>query len=112
MSAILNLMIDGYRLLQQTGLEMPQRIVDAITTYRQDTDIIGQFLIDTTISNDGYRLSANELYSVYSDWAKDNGYRPMNNKNFVAELRPRLHLKRGNIGWVIVGVSLIYSKTI
>jgi P4 family phage/plasmid primase-like protien len=110
MSAILNWMIDGYRLLQETGLDMPKRIVDAIATYRQDTDIIGQFIIDRTILKDGYRLSANELYSAYSEWAKDNGYRPMNNKNFVAELRPRLHLKRGNIGWVIIGISLIYSK--
>ena len=111
MSAILNWMIDGYRLFLKNGLEMPERIVDAISAYRQETDIIGQFLIDTTITKDGYRLSANELYSVYSQWAKDNGYRPMNNKNFVAELRPRLQLKRGNAGWVVIGITLAYLKS-
>ena len=53
---------------------------------------------------------ASELYTAYTVWAKDNGYRQLNNKNFVAELRRRLDIRRdGTVGNVVVGVVLDYS---
>jgi putative DNA primase/helicase len=110
MSAILNWLINGYRLLIEAGLDVPSRITDAITAYRQEIDIIGQFLDDCTISYDGYRLPASDLYAAYTQWAKDNGYRPMNRKNFVAELRRRLDIRRDSIGTVAIGISLNYSN--
>jgi putative DNA primase/helicase len=106
-SGILNWMIEGYRLLQSEGLTVPDKIKSATLAYRQEVDIIGSFLTDCTARQDGNRLPTSELYAAYASWAKDNGYRQMNNKNFVSDLRKRLDIRRdGNTGNVIVGLVI------
>ena len=105
-SAILNWLIEGYRLLQSEGLPLPERVNNALQAYRQETDIIGSFVSECTAVKEDNRISASELYSAYSAWTKDNGYRQMNNKNFVAELRRRLDVRRGGTGNIVVGIVL------
>ena len=104
-SAILNWLITGYKLLQAEGLTVPSRVANAIASYRQETDIFGQFLFDCTAHQENNRLSTSELYSAYTGWVKDDGYRQMNNKNFVAELRRRFDVRRdGGTGNVVIGL--------
>jgi putative DNA primase/helicase len=108
MSGILNYMIDGYRLMLEVGLDAPERVADAIAEYRQETDIFGQFLNDLTVGRDESRLPTSELYAHYIQWAKNNGYRQINSKNFVAELRRRCDVRRvGKDGNVVVGLALV-----
>jgi len=110
-SGILNFLIAGYRLLQAEGLAVPPSVANAITDYRQETDIIGSFLSECTAIQEGKRLPTSELYAAYVNWAKDNGYRQMNNKNFVGELRRRLDIRRdGATGNVAVGLVLDFSE--
>ena len=107
-SAILNWLVWGYRLTLETGFEPSQLVNQAVAAYRQEADVIGQFLADCTTAQDGNRLPAGELYAAYSLWARDNGYKQMNHKNFVSELRRRLDVRRGNTGNVVVGLVLDY----
>ena len=111
MSGILNWLILGYRMMLEVGLAVPQRVADAIAEYRQETDIFGAFLCDLTQKEDGNRLSTSVLYSHYMQWAKDNGYKPLNNKNFVGELRRRCDVRRdGKDGNVVVGLALSFNS--
>ena len=110
MSGILNWLIEGYRLLMADGLSIPVKVNAAISEYRQEADIIGSFLCDCTAEQDGSRVPASELYTAYTQWAKDNGYRQMNQKNFVAELRRRLDVRRGGAGNMVVGVVFDNSE--
>ena len=88
-------------------MTVPERVASAIASYRQETDTFGQFLSDCTTPNENHRQSTSELYTVYASWAKDNGYRPMNNKNFVAELRRRFDVRRdGSTGNVVIGLMM------
>ena len=103
-SAILNWLIEGNCLLGVEGLASPQRVIDATAAYRQEADIIGTFISECTAILDGNRLPVSELYAEYTLWARDNGYRQMNNRNFVAELRRRYDVRRGGIGHVLVGL--------
>ena len=74
------------------------------------TDTFGEFLDDKTVAEDGNRLPTSVLYTYYMQWAKDNGYRPMNNKNFVSELRRRCDVRRdGKEGNVVVGLALSWN---
>ena len=104
MSGIFNWLIEGYRLLKFEGLTVPDKVKAAIDEYREDLDEIGSFLSEETAEAPGHRLPTSELYIHYDRWAKNNGYRPMNNKRFVGELRRRCDVRRdGVLGNIIVG---------
>jgi putative DNA primase/helicase len=110
-SGILNWLIEGYRRLMDEGLIASAKVDAAISAYRQEADIIGSFLCECTVGQDGNRLLTNDLYAAYTPWAKDNGYKQMSIKNFVGELRRRgLDIRRGNAGNVVVGMVIDYSK--
>ena len=105
-SGILNWLIEGYRLLKAEGLTVPPKVEQSIERYRIETDIIGDFLNENLVKADGKRLQTSEIYSRYSKWSKDNGYRPINNKNFVGELRKRYEVRRdGKRGNEILDVA-------
>jgi putative DNA primase/helicase len=108
-SAILNWLVDGYRLMLKVGLNVPPRVEAAIAAYRSEADVFGSFLAECTVGRDGYRLPTSELYAQYAIWAKDNGYRPLNSKNFVGELRRRCDVRKGNQSNVIVGLALAFD---
>lgn len=107
MSGILNWLIEGYRLLQAEGLTLPPQVIIAISAYRSEADIFGTFIEENTITQEGARLATSELYALYMTWAKDNGYRPLNSKNFVGELRRRFDVRRtGAVGNMVVGLKI------
>ena len=86
-SAILNWMLEGYRLLQTEGFTPPQSVVDATNTYYHDSDKIAQFAEDCLIADPGAETRTAEIYDAYRTWCAGNGCCVENNRNFVAELR-------------------------
>ena len=49
--------------------------------------------------------------AVYSIWARDSGFRQMNSKNFVGELRKRYDVRRdGGAGNVVLDLSVDFPK--
>lgn len=110
MSAILNWMIKGYTLIKDEGLTQPQKMNEAITEYREESDILGTFLNENLIQADGYRLATSKVYEKYKNWTTTNGYHPLNSKNFVGELRKRYTIKRnGTRGNEILNVDFMPS---
>jgi len=109
-SAILNWMIIGWRLIPEVGFDSPERVEEAVAAYRAEADIIGVFLSEYTCEEEKGRLSTSLLYSHYTTWAKDNGYHPMNSKNFVGEVRKRHEIRRDASGRVIIGLALSFDS--
>jgi putative DNA primase/helicase len=106
-SAILNYLVEGLRLIRDVGFDTPPRVNAAIEAYRSEAEIIGVFLSEHTIAEDGGRLSTSLLYSHYAAWAKDNGYHPLSNRPFVTDLRRRFEVKHDcRKGNVIIGLAL------
>ncbi len=86
-SAILNWMLEGYRLLQTEGFTPPQSVIAATNTYYHDSDKIAQFAEDCLVADAGAETKTSELYDAYRTWCAGNGCYVENNKNFIAELR-------------------------
>jgi putative DNA primase/helicase len=107
MSGILNWLIEGYRLMRDEGLSLPEKVKNAIAEYRLDADDLGAFFKDTLVPMENNRLKTSELWEAHNVWAKANGIRSMSSKKFVGELRRRYEVKsdckKGN---VIVGYRL------
>ena len=111
-SAILNWLVCGYRLILETGFDPPQRVIQAISEYRQEADVIGMFLSEYTVGREKSRLSTPVLYSHYARWAADNGYKPLNNRNFVVELRRRCDVRKDSHSNVVVGLALAFDSAL
>lgn len=86
-SAILNWMLQGYRLLQEEGFTPPQSVIDATQAYYHDSDKIAQFAEDCLVADAGAETKTSEIYDAYRTWCAGNGCFVENNKNFIAELR-------------------------
>ena len=86
-SAILNWLLEGYRLLQSEGFMPPQSVIDATNAYYHDSDKIGQFAEDCLIPDPNAETKTSALYDAYSTWCSQNGCYAENNRNFIAELR-------------------------
>jgi len=103
MSGIFNWLVEGYRLLMADGLTVPEKVIKAINDYRHDVDPFLAFSEESLIAADGNRLKTSDAYKRYQAWAKSNGYRPVNNQEFVAEMKKRFHIhpdyKKGNCIW-------------
>jgi len=108
-SAILNWLITGYWLIQEVGFDPTQRVIQAVAEYREEADVIGLFLTETTVVCEKNRLSTSELYTHYALWTKEYGYKPLNNRNFVIELRRRCDVRKDSNCNVVVGLALSFG---
>jgi putative DNA primase/helicase len=106
-SAILNWAVMGWRLIQEVGFDTPPRVNTAIEAYRSEADIIGVFLAEYTSGEENGRIPTSELYAIYADWAKANGYKPLSNRSFTMDIHRRHEIRRtGTDGRVVVGLAL------
>jgi putative DNA primase/helicase len=90
---------------QKYGLNPPEKVKFATEEYRLDEDIIGNFIGNCCI--DSGEEQASQLYKAYKAWARDCGYRAMNNKNFGTAMKKRVeHYKDRTKTTYYTGLSL------
>ena len=112
---ILNWMIEGLKEYQAHGLRPPSSIVEATKEYRNDSDILFDFINEMLITNDEQRLgqqdcrvSAATLYDTYTQWCAHNNEKSMmGRKKFFTELLERGYKRiKMNSGNFYVGISV------
>jgi len=86
-SAILNWLIEGFRLLQRDGFGKPTAVTDAVRDYRHDSDKITQFADERLMENGLSEIRTAVVYNEYRRWCEENGCYPENARNFNLELR-------------------------
>ena len=86
-SGILNWLLTGLQLLKEDGLKQPKAVLDATAQYREDSDVIGQFINNCLIKNENIKTPIKSIYTAYEEWCKENGYGILNKNNLSAELR-------------------------
>lgn len=70
--AILNWMTEGAYMWMREGLEMPEKLQNAVENYRNEMDTLGQFIEDRCNVGNGYSVKVSVLHEAYKKWSEDN----------------------------------------
>ena len=113
-SAILNWMLEGCLLWQKEGLDEPSAVKILTNDYREESDVLKDFLQECCILEPTAQVSNTGIYNAYQDWCRDNGLRySLGRKRFTQALLSR-GLDQYRIGgtgkrmWI--GVGLISER--
>lgn len=104
--AILNWMAEGAYMWMREGLELPEKLKASSKAYRTEMDVIEQFIEDECKRVDDGRVKANELYSVYKNWANENNAYKMSNKDFGQKMKEKFKSKRMTNGMFYLGLEI------
>lgn len=86
-SAILNWLLEGYRMLCQEGFTVPDSVTEATQAYSHESDKVAQFAEERLESTTGAETRTAVVYEEYRRWCADNGCYTENSRNFNHELR-------------------------
>jgi len=86
---ILEWVVEGAVKWYQSGLKLSKKIKDQSASYRSESDLLGQFLEDTTIPDMNGRAIDSGVYFDYSTWCQNNGTKPLSKKRFTQKLDER-----------------------
>jgi putative DNA primase/helicase len=71
-SGILNWLIKEAMRWKAERLALPQEVKNATDEYREEMDIIGNFLKDRCEEKPGAQVGAHELFTCYYEWCEEN----------------------------------------
>ena len=86
---ILNWALEGLRQWQRHGLMVPKKIEVATAAYRDEMDIIGEWVGDHCETGAGCTVNKSEAYKAYRSWALDNGHHPLAQGRLTRRLNER-----------------------
>ena len=98
LGGILNWSILGLKLLRNTGFIKPRICQEAADEYRLDCDSCKEFLTDHYEIDPIGQIECAVSYGKYVEWCRNNGYYPINDRNFgkaVKRLFPKVYRCRG-----------------
>ena len=81
-SGILNYALQGCLEWQEKGLALPPIIKSQTAMYREDSDILGDFIAECCDVNPKYETTSNELYRTYTSFSDDRNERALAARTF------------------------------
>jgi putative DNA primase/helicase len=105
---ILNWCLQGWKNYQINGMQVPQTVIDESKEYRNEMDLISQWIDDCLIKSSDSKTKASDLYKSYQNWSISNGFTsPMNSNAFGRRIKKSLgEPSRGSSGNLYVGVQV------
>jgi putative DNA primase/helicase len=91
LEGILAWAVQGCLSWQEQGLDEPDAVTDATSGYREEMDVIGEFISDCCILDPDTSVPKPEFYKAYQSWAQENGMRALSQRSL------RLRLLEKNI---------------
>lgn len=88
-SGILNWMLTGLQQYQKNGLQIPEKIKAATAAYREEQDIIGEWIRENCNTGAGCSEKKGILYDDYQRWAKENGHGVFSKTKLTRRLNER-----------------------
>ena len=84
-------MVEGARLFLKEGICISPSMRNDLLAYRGDSDLLGEFLSDTTWASNTVadKIEQKLHYTSYRMWSAENGLQPMTKKSFTQRLVER-----------------------
>jgi putative DNA primase/helicase len=106
-SGILNWAIKGCLKWQSEGLGTPPEVKEATQAYREEMDILANWLGDSCLTGKQYSASAKSLYQSYLNWCEENGEKHISQRQFGLSLTERGFVKgRDTKGIIWQGIGI------
>lgn len=103
---ILQWIIEGTLEWQEKGLQLPDKVIEASKTYRNEMDELGQFIEDECELGDDLEDSGGDLYRRYKYWADETENQKMNKNRFGQKLKEKFTHKKKSAGIFYQGLKL------
>lgn len=106
---ILAWLVRGCLAWQRDGLNPPPAVLAATGEYREEEDIVGQFIAECCLLRPDSRINATRLYSAFDRWARGNGLDSITHSAFGLRLARRkgISKKRYTDGYAYIGLELL-----
>jgi phage/plasmid-associated DNA primase len=93
---------------QAQGLGTPTEVTKATQAYREEMDIIGDFIDEHCIIDANAKAKASTLYATYKTWCDANGEHALTQKVFGSRLTERgFERKREKAGYFWLGIGIL-----
>lgn len=86
-AGILNWAISGVGAWVKSGLEVPNQLLGATKEYRDDQDVLNQWLMECCDIGSTFKTPASILYQSFDNWCRCNGFKGMTSKSFGRKLK-------------------------
>jgi len=105
---ILNWVLAGCRDWLENSLGMPDEVKQATQAYRDEMDIIGNWLTECCVEHRHASASVKQLYASYLRWCEGNGEKPESQNKLGARLTERGYTRkpmRDGVHWLGIGLG-------
>lgn len=91
---------------QRLGLAPPPGVTQAVKEYREEMDILGDFIDEACVRAPTARVQSTALYKAYRAWCESNGERAVGRHRFGEALAERgfTKMKSSEIWWCGIGL--------
>jgi len=106
LSGIFNLLLDGLEDYLKNGLKVPKTLLDATNKYKDESDLIKQFVRDCCIKDPESKVKVKEVYPEYREWAAENGLAPLAQPRFSRALVKQHGITKGRDQRSFIGIKV------
>ncbi len=93
LATALNWMLEGTREFLRVGLLPPSRVTAETSKYREQEDVLGEFLAETVTQDPEGFVSTSDLLAEWSYWSKRRGLKPIDNRTLAGAILAKFGLK-------------------
>lgn len=86
-TAILNWLVEGYRMLIEEGLTRTSAVSTATASYQHDSDKVGKFMEEMLMQDVNAEERTSAVYAAYQKWCRRNGYYIEGSTSFLSAMR-------------------------
>ena len=86
---ILRRLVEGCLEWQKHGLNPPSKVTIATEEYREEMDVLSDFMEELCIIGESHRIPQKELYLAYVEWCEELKQKPQNYRLFNRQLKER-----------------------